>query len=214
MEIDLDASRPNWVNELALDPGISAATTSPQGLLAAARRQARQNQKRIINDSGQPSSRPLDFLKLVRLTVAAWEDVSQQTPPLCLNCGIPLPMTPERALGRGLSYDVVCLKIDTKLALDLNADFVACKKLRGLNDGLSIAEKSGLLQAVLLEVRVLRHPPLRRHPNIIRLLELYWETDADLLDHAWPVIALEYAENGTLANFQDDHPQIPFALKK
>lgn len=61
---------------------------------------------------------------------------------------------------------------------------------------------------------MLTHPPLRNHPNIIGFLQLIWEPDPDHIDHAWPVIMLEHAEHGTLADFQETYPDTTYALKK
>jgi serine/threonine protein kinase len=128
----------------------------------------------------------------------------------------PMSVGAAKTLGRGLSFDVILIPVEdrTKRRLQLRSPFVVYKKLRGLTDKLDTIERGELLQAVLLEIRVLTHPPLKTHPNIIKLLHLIWEPDSDLLDRAWPIIVLEHAENGTLADFQRDYLNLPFSLKR
>lgn len=58
-----------------------------------------------------------------------------------------------------------------------------------------------LIQAVFLEYRALSYPPIREHPNVIDLLDLGWETDPDSRHVKWPVLILEYADQGTMTNF-------------
>ena len=57
------------------------------------------------------------------------------------------------------------------------------------------------LEAILLELRVLTHPPLRQHPNIIGLLLVGWQGDALNRDLKWPVLVVDYADRGTLVDF-------------
>lgn len=56
------------------------------------------------------------------------------------------------------------------------------------------------LADIILELRVLIHPPLRSHQNIIELLGLAWETDSYDQLRRWPVLVLEYASGGTLSD--------------
>lgn len=58
-----------------------------------------------------------------------------------------------------------------------------------------------LIQAVLLEYRALSHPPIRQHPNIVDILDLAWETDPENWKVKWPVLVLEYADQGTMTAF-------------
>jgi serine/threonine protein kinase len=62
-------------------------------------------------------------------------------------------------------------------------------------------EEEQLIQAVFLEYRALSHPPIKEHPNIVDILDLGWETDPRHWDVKWPVLILEYADQGTMAAF-------------
>ena len=69
------------------------------------------------------------------------------------------------------------------------------------------------LSAILLELRVLTHPPLLMHPNIVTLLQVGWEGDPFNEFRKWPVLVVEYAELGTLQDFFDCDPTTPLATK-
>ena len=58
------------------------------------------------------------------------------------------------------------------------------------------------LRAVLLELKILLFKPISQHPNIVRLLQFRWDTQAgDKL--VAPSLVLEYADLGSLANLQN-----------
>lgn len=57
---------------------------------------------------------------------------------------------------------------------------------------------------VLQELRVLSHPDLINHENIIGLLGLDFQEDYDDITLCWPLLLLEYSEYGTLDSFQAD----------
>jgi len=61
-----------------------------------------------------------------------------------------------------------------------------------------------LYQAVLRELRVLCHPSLSNHENIISLLGFDFEQDYDDPQVAWPVLVMECSEYGTLHDFQQN----------
>ncbi|KAF1997715.1 hypothetical protein P154DRAFT_605187 [Amniculicola lignicola CBS 123094] len=58
-----------------------------------------------------------------------------------------------------------------------------------------------MIQAVFLEYRALSHRPIRDQPNIVDLLDLGWETDPENGRNKWPVLILEYADQGTMTTF-------------
>jgi len=65
-------------------------------------------------------------------------------------------------------------------------------------------EDTDRLQAVLTEMKVLYHPPIRRHPNIVKLLQLRWDTQngPNLIA---PTLVLEHGDLGSLSAFQDQN---------
>ncbi|KAJ5480512.1 hypothetical protein N7530_006021 [Penicillium desertorum] len=206
MEIALDASRPVWSNSL---PPQTERTTGPSPSA-----QINDDQQRIISSPRHDGNRPLDFLKLVTVIATISDSLDQPLNAFETIVDVPLSACAgSKILGRGLSFEVILVGVGPGIDPEIKPDrlpiFVVYKKLRGLADDLNRIEKADLLRAALLEIRVLSHAPLRRHPNIINLIQLLWEPDPDLPDHSWP-----YAPNGTLATFQDDFPTISFALKK
>ena len=62
-------------------------------------------------------------------------------------------------------------------------------------------EEKRLIRAVFLEYRALSHSPIRQHPNIVDILDLGWETDPEHWEVKWPVLILEYADQGTMTAF-------------
>ncbi|KAK2735763.1 hypothetical protein FQN57_001143 [Myotisia sp. PD_48] len=228
----LNASRPNWPAFTAQNPGSTSGNHESRDLhqpwgepllsnnyqshgnYTSAAHKLSVDQERIENEgASHQQSRPIDFLKLVSL----WAVVNRGNEAEgAFWAQRPSSNEAVKTLGRGLSFNVFLMGIDdgAKQQLQLRSPFIVYKKLRGLNDKLDIIERGELLRAVLLELRVLTHPPLKNHPNIIKMLHLMWEPDPDLLDHAWPTIVLEHAENGTLADFQEDYPNLPFWVKK
>jgi serine/threonine protein kinase len=67
--------------------------------------------------------------------------------------------------------------------------------------GTAPEDEERLIRAVFLEYRALSHPPIKQHPNIVNLLDLGWETDPEHWDVKWPVLILEYADQGTMTGF-------------
>jgi serine/threonine protein kinase len=57
---------------------------------------------------------------------------------------------------------------------------------------------SGICNAVALELRVLSHEPIRHHPNVVDIVGIGWARAQSI---CVPVIYLEYATHGTLADY-------------
>jgi serine/threonine protein kinase len=64
------------------------------------------------------------------------------------------------------------------------------------------SDNSKRFNSVLLELKILFHKPIRKHPNIIRLYHLLWDTQ-DQVNAIAPSLVMEYAELGALSDFQD-----------
>lgn len=76
----------------------------------------------------------------------------------------------------------------------------------------SSSRKATRVAELLVEQRVLCHPPLQKHPNIVRLLGITWTKDQprdiselgeDLME--WPLVAIERAPHGSLRDFLGSH---------
>lgn len=70
------------------------------------------------------------------------------------------------------------------------------------------------LEAILLELRVLTHRPLRHHENIVQLIQVGWEGDPLERAVKWPVLIVEYADRGTLADFFDNEEAVTYDGKQ
>ncbi|PWY73020.1 ankyrin [Aspergillus heteromorphus CBS 117.55] len=65
------------------------------------------------------------------------------------------------------------------------------------------------MKAALMELYSLMHEPLRQHPNIIDLLGLAWGSNYFDPSHRLPVLVVEYADHGNLADLQRKHDLTP-----
>jgi ankyrin repeat protein/serine/threonine protein kinase len=62
-------------------------------------------------------------------------------------------------------------------------------------------EDSLRYRSLIQELRILRHPPLVKHPNLLRIFEASWELDLMDATKLLPTISTEFATRGTLQNF-------------
>lgn len=95
--------------------------------------------------------------------------------------------------GRAFNNEVYCMK--------------APNFATGGNTGPSSAKdmfRVEYYETALQELRVLLHPDLRTHENIISLFGLDFQEDYDDCNVAWPVLIMENAEYGTLDTLQQD----------
>ena len=70
------------------------------------------------------------------------------------------------------------------------------------------------LEAILLELRVFTHPPLRHHPNLAQLIQVGWQGDSVDPSFKWPVLIVDYADQGTLVDFFKNNPDLGFETRK
>jgi serine/threonine protein kinase len=59
------------------------------------------------------------------------------------------------------------------------------------------------LYDAMMELKVSYHEPLRKHPNIVHLHSFMWDTQSNLANALAPSLILEYADLGTVSDFQD-----------
>jgi serine/threonine protein kinase len=92
---------------------------------------------------------------------------------------------------------------------------VYCIKAPVLANGPTPHEfRSDFYNTVLQELRVLCHPILSQHENIVGLLGLDFQEDYDDFKVAWPILLMEYAEYGTLDTFQQDLNLEPVLIRR
>ncbi|KAM3087805.1 hypothetical protein ACMFMG_001876 [Clarireedia jacksonii] len=85
-------------------------------------------------------------------------------------------------------------------------------KLDKNGEPITVQDRRAML-SVLTEFHALLHPPLLNHPNIIDFLGLAWGNSPDELMHKLPVLVVEYADKGTLADLQSRNKQLPEKIK-
>jgi serine/threonine protein kinase len=92
---------------------------------------------------------------------------------------------------------------------------VYCIKAPVLANGPTSPEfRSDFYHTVLQELRVLCHPILSQHENIVSLLGLDFQEDYDNFEVAWPILLMEYAEYGTLDTFRQDLNLEPVLIRR
>jgi serine/threonine protein kinase len=82
-------------------------------------------------------------------------------------------------------------------------DVVVTKRIAtsGYSNDASRSAYSSAIRPLVQELRVLSHPYLRDHQNIIDLFGVAWEKHADWTGHCWPIVVLEYADHGNIHDF-------------
>ncbi|KAF8247345.1 hypothetical protein K440DRAFT_601291 [Wilcoxina mikolae CBS 423.85] len=111
-------------------------------------------------------------------------------------------------IGTGNSFTVRGLAAECP---NSDASFVAIKiPVAAFNKNKSTKMFSSQLRAACLELRILSHPPLRSHNNIVELLGIAWVRDVssfhsseDTTIDLWPVLVLERSTNGSLTSLTD-----------
>jgi serine/threonine protein kinase len=68
-----------------------------------------------------------------------------------------------------------------------------------------------LLEAMARELRILTHPPLQKHDNIISIFGVGWENDVLDEQYMWPVLVMEYGNRGNLRQYLQT-PSEPIAF--
>ncbi|CUS10338.1 unnamed protein product [Tuber aestivum] len=161
----------------------------------------------------QGYERPLDFLHLLSLVRRVWPKNDELRTYRPVSVGL-------NTLGAGLSFQVSLYPLgarsrdflNRRVGYDIGDKFVV-KGLKFVDDYNNDIAKDKLYDACLREIRALTHPPLRSHPNIITLLGVAWEPELNHHDVAWPLLVLEYSEEGTLRDYQTGKPEMEFLEK-
>lgn len=96
----------------------------------------------------------------------------------------------QRDLGEGETYRVEECKSRNHV--------VAIKHLKVNNDSSEQAKFGSRLRAVVLEIQVMRHPPLEAHPNLPSVFGYGWTTFNNSI---LPFIVVEYAGLGTFREY-------------
>jgi len=208
------ASGPNWsgmVREQTSSSPSNRSSESPSS--GETFRAGGRTGNTVPQTLEQAYERPLDFLHLFSLVRRVWPRNDEFHV-----IGISLERLDN--LGEGLSFKVSLHPVQETFRDFINesagydvGDKYVIKGLKFVDDYNNNIAKKSLYNASLREIRALTHPPLRSHPNIITLLGVGWEPDLNHYDVAWPVLMLEYSEEGTLRDYQRERPGMEFLEK-
>ena len=109
---------------------------------------------------------------------------------------VPITWQPDLdAVGRGATAEIRQLLISLRMSF-------AFKRLRWSASGLF--DEGRTLQALISEIKILGHPSIRCHPNIIRLEGACWDIppgDEKVEPEVWPVLVFEKMKHGDLDSF-------------
>jgi serine/threonine protein kinase len=75
--------------------------------------------------------------------------------------------------------------------------------------GQPTAETRQAMKAAMMEMFALVHPPLLKHSNIVNFLGLAWGSNYYDSSHRLPVLVVEYADHGNLAQLQESETLEP-----
>lgn len=127
------------------------------------------------------------------------EDVIRAVMSLKLPCFRYGDLIRQDPLGEGETYRVErCISRDGAV--------VAVKHLKGNMNGFEQSAFHRRLRSVVLEVQIMRHPPLRAHPNFPSVFGYGWNTQGSTI---LPFIVVECASLGTLREYIKSHGLLP-----
>lgn len=112
----------------------------------------------------------------------------------------PLPRLPTKSEPQSLDG----LIISTSLPIRILPKYVVYKVARVAftEAGQPTPETRQAMKAAMMELFALVHPPLLKHTNIVDFFGLAWGSNYYEPSHRMPVLVVEYAEHGNLAQLQ------------
>lgn len=118
--------------------------------------------------------------------------------------------------GRGRTYEVRRYSEGNRKDIDVHDHWRDSQALKCLRVSLTENDKSAnsyRYRSLIQELRILRHRPLSKHPNLLRVNGIAWERNGDDFAAFLPLIRTEFATLGTLDTFLSSW-QIPYANQK
>jgi serine/threonine protein kinase len=99
-----------------------------------------------------------------------------------------------------IPHDRFAITIDQDTKLQKGADIIYKSPLLSVDRTTGRIREEARLKAIILEVRIPSHEPIRKHPNIVRLLGMAWDRDlhSSLM---MPTLIVEYGDKGTLTEY-------------
>jgi serine/threonine protein kinase len=116
----------------------------------------------------------------------------------------------EKNLGEGASYTVDLYRNE---AADPHFPREVAVKTLKLNPAPTrdLLNEDVNLYCLLLELQILLYEPLSRHPNIINVLGMDWNSST--YGSPIPLLIVEYSTLGPLTSFLPSHPGLPITIK-
>ena len=150
----------------------------------------------------------LGFVDLEFLTACEYTNISGYGPHI----GRRLQAAHSHLLGAGGTYTVYRIPyISSEHSVGAHSNheqnpkpkFVVLKQ-QSIDVSNSLLEVQDIyrVRSAMIEMKILRHEPIRKHPNIINLHQMRWDIYDDF-KLVSPSIVMEYGDFGTPADFQD-----------
>ncbi|KAH6886992.1 hypothetical protein B0T10DRAFT_515931 [Thelonectria olida] len=111
----------------------------------------------------------------------------------------------SNVIGSGAQFDVKLLQLRGQMALRTSSEAssrLTEGKIVVLKRPRLLFERENAIRNIVNEFRVISHPRLRHHPNILDVYGFAWERENPASGVAvWPIIMEEYGSFGTLGEF-------------
>ncbi|KAH0536974.1 hypothetical protein FGG08_006202 [Glutinoglossum americanum] len=114
-------------------------------------------------------------------------------------------------IGSGSSFYVSAIREGSKF---FGSDSIVIKHTIPVSKLETKEGDKARISALMFELQVLAHKPIRRHENVVNLLGLAWETDIFELQRRWPVLLMEKADKGSLSDFLGPSETYSYQIKK
>lgn len=113
-------------------------------------------------------------------------------------------------IGEGASFNVF-RRYDRGSVVGRDSNLVVMKnsKVRFEENGTPKSNDIAALRSLLSEIDVLSNAVIRKHRNIVGLLDIRWDHPSLEREQLGPTLYLEYAQLGTLNDFREAHPEDP-----
>ncbi|KAH6874396.1 hypothetical protein B0T10DRAFT_610682 [Thelonectria olida] len=150
-----------------------------------------------------------EYLELIDIDTLARHQFSIEGPTGSNNrMGVP-SVTGTLLLGAGGSFTVRRVPYESITQIDVWGGNFDRKKRFVVVKQPGVDHKRGgdnwdkSLRDVMMELKILSHKPICGHPNIVKLHSFMWDSQSNIATALAPSLILEYADLGTLSDFQD-----------
>lgn len=122
------------------------------------------------------------------------------------------PVQHFHILGEGATFSVRC-EHASNTEHPGSVEVVKVSK-QSYNTSLSGTFNKVAVRALLSELKVYGNPETKGHANIVQLEQVKWAITSVLPLSFSPTLSVEYAQHGTLADFEQTHGDLPYSARK